>query len=199
MSEPRKQPVQQRARVTVEAILDATAHIWAREGYTAVNTNRVADAAGVSIGSLYQYFPDKAALVGAVAVRHSEAMARVFQDAAGKAGQGNLRYLVRTLIRATLAAHRENPPLRRAIIEELPRIGRPKRIAALKAAIRSAVVDLLSRYRNQIAVADLDLAAFVIINAVEHLTHVAQSERGVVDQALEQQLNRMIINYLVGK
>src|SRR5262252_975871 len=76
LSEPRKQPVQQRARVTVEAILDATAHIWAREGYAAVNTNRVAEAAGVSIGSLYQCFPDKAALVGAVAVRHSEAMAR---------------------------------------------------------------------------------------------------------------------------
>jgi len=197
LSEPRKQPLQQRARATVEAILDETARIWAREGYGAVNTNRVAQVAGVSVGSLYQYFPDKSALVGAVAVRHSEAMAQIFQAAACNPDSGDLRRLVRTLVRATLAAHAENPQLRRAIIEELPRIGRPKKIAALKASIHSAVVGLLSRYRDEIAVTDLDLAAFVVINAVEHLTHLAQSERGGVDSALERQLNRMIINYLI--
>ena len=180
-------------------ILDATAHIWARDGYDAVNTNRVAHVAGVSIGSLYQYFSNKGVLVGAVAVRHSEAMATVFENAAKSASSDSLRSLVETLIRATLAAHAENPRLRRAIIEELPRIGWPKRIADLKLEIRRAVVELLSRYRDQIGVTDLDLAAFVIINSVEHLTHIAETENSgfVEGEALEGQLNRLIINYLV--
>jgi AcrR family transcriptional regulator len=76
-AEPRKPPNQARARATVNAILDATARILAEEGFEAVNTNRVAEVAGVSVGSLYQYFPNKGSLVGAVAVRHTEAMAAV--------------------------------------------------------------------------------------------------------------------------
>ncbi len=123
----------------------------------------------------------------------------VFQNAAKSASSDSLRSLVETLICATLAAHAENPRLRRAIIEELPSIGWPKRIADLKLEIRRAVVELLSRYRDQITITDLDLAAFVIINSVEHLTHQAEKESsGFVDsKALERQLNRLILNYLV--
>lgn len=62
---PKKLPVQARARATVDAILDATAQLLAREGYEAVSTNRVADLAGVSIGSLYEYFPNKQSIVAA--------------------------------------------------------------------------------------------------------------------------------------
>ena len=76
-AEPRKPPHQARAKATVDAILDATARILAEDGFEAVNTNRVAEVAGVSVGSLYQYFPNKGSLVGAVAVRHTEAMAAV--------------------------------------------------------------------------------------------------------------------------
>jgi AcrR family transcriptional regulator len=57
----RRQPQQRRARQTVEAILDAVVRILKREGFQAITTNRVAEVAGVSIGSLYQYFPDRPA------------------------------------------------------------------------------------------------------------------------------------------
>lgn len=56
---PRKSASQERSRMTVEAILDATARVLVREGYARTSTNRVAAVAGVSIGSLYQYFPNK--------------------------------------------------------------------------------------------------------------------------------------------
>ena len=52
--------------MTVEAILDATARVLVREGYARTSTNRVAAVAGVSIGSLYQYFPNKESLVAAL-------------------------------------------------------------------------------------------------------------------------------------
>ena len=62
-AEPRKRPVQARSRQTVESILVAAARILAERGYLATTTNDVADAAGVSIGSLYQYFPNKDSLL----------------------------------------------------------------------------------------------------------------------------------------
>jgi AcrR family transcriptional regulator len=70
--EPRKRPVQERSRRTVESILDAAARIFGERGYLATTTNDVAAAAGVSIGSLYQYFPNKDALLVALEERHLE-------------------------------------------------------------------------------------------------------------------------------
>lgn len=67
--QPKKQPVQARAQATVAALLDATARLLAEEGYESVTTNRVAEVAGVSIGSLYEYFPNKQSLVAAALAR----------------------------------------------------------------------------------------------------------------------------------
>lgn len=63
----KRTPRQSRSRATVEAIVEATAQILAREGYGAVNTNRIAERAGVGIGSVYDFFPGKEALVAAAA------------------------------------------------------------------------------------------------------------------------------------
>ena len=70
MSTPRKRPRQQRSQATWAAILDAATQLFQRLGYAGTTTNRVAELAGVSIGSLYQYFPDKDALLLALAERH---------------------------------------------------------------------------------------------------------------------------------
>jgi AcrR family transcriptional regulator len=199
-TEPRKLPHQKRARDTVTVILDATAHILAKEGFEAVNTNRVAERAGVSVGSLYQYFPNKGALVGAVAVRHSEAMAAIVGGAVSGARHRDLRGLVGVLIRATMDAHAENAALRHAILEELPRIGRPKRIAEIKRAIQLSVVALLTIHKRSIRVRDLTLAAFVIVNTVEHLTHAAHSAGHSARELekLERELRVWITAYLTG-
>ena len=71
---PRKQPRQSRSKATVDAILDATARVLVEDGYDKLTTNRIATVAGVSIGSLYQYFPNKQAVVMAIADRHAVEM-----------------------------------------------------------------------------------------------------------------------------
>src|SRR5215471_19293099 len=71
---PRKKPRQERSHATVDAILDATARVLCTIGYDRASTNRIALAAGVSVGSLYQYFPSKEALVAALIERHVEQM-----------------------------------------------------------------------------------------------------------------------------
>src|SRR5580704_705280 len=69
---PRKSASQERSRSTVNALLQATARILIKEGYDRASTNRIAEVAGVSIGSLYQYFPSKEALVAALIDRHRQ-------------------------------------------------------------------------------------------------------------------------------
>lgn len=67
--EPRKAPAQQRGQETIDRILDETAHILEARGYVGLNTNAVAAAAGLSVGSVYQYFPNKDAMISALASR----------------------------------------------------------------------------------------------------------------------------------
>ena len=79
---PRKRPSQSRSRATVQAIIEATAHILREHGYAGASTNRIAKLAGVSVGSLYQYFPGKDALVLAVADHHATEMMALLQESA---------------------------------------------------------------------------------------------------------------------
>jgi Tetracyclin repressor-like, C-terminal domain len=145
--------------------------------------------------------PNKGALVGAVAVRHTEAMAAIVAAGVRAAADDQLPDLVKTLIRSIMQAHAENPKLRRAIIEELPQIGRPARLAELKQNIQRSVVALLTARQSRIKVKDISMAAFVIVNTVEHLTHVAEtSSLGPRELGrLERELNDLILAYLVSR
>src|SRR5829696_5613487 len=77
---PRKLPTQDRSKETVEAILQATALVLKREGYDRASTRRVAEVAGVSVGSLYQYFPNKESLVVALYNRHLHELISMFES-----------------------------------------------------------------------------------------------------------------------
>jgi AcrR family transcriptional regulator len=119
---PRKAPRQARAQVTRDAILEAATHIIAAGGLAAFNTNAVAERAGVSIGSLYQYFPNKDALMVALIERaQGEQLARV-QAAAAAMADVDLVTTVRMLVRAAQHHHRENSLLASAIDHEEARL-----------------------------------------------------------------------------
>jgi AcrR family transcriptional regulator len=106
----RKKPVQGRSQLTVQTILDAAAHMFGERGYSATTTNHVAEAAGVSIGSLYQYFPNKDSLIVALEERHLDHVGSVLLAAATRWQQEQAtptewaRDLVNTLITANDSA-----------------------------------------------------------------------------------------------
>src|SRR5271169_5813388 len=79
--EPRKSPVQARSTVTVEAIYEATIQVLLSQGAERLTTTRVAERAGVSVGTLYQYYPNKQALLYAVMQRHLEHVASTVEQA----------------------------------------------------------------------------------------------------------------------
>ncbi len=114
----RKEPRQARAQVTVEAILEAAARILDRQGWERFTTNGVAETAGVSIGSLYQYFPNKLALVDAILQRHFDAVLSALRSADQRTSRGER---IEGLISGMIAAHSTHPSLHRVLLEDVPR------------------------------------------------------------------------------
>ncbi|WP_052007286.1 TetR/AcrR family transcriptional regulator [Burkholderia paludis] len=117
----RKAPQQARSRATTDALLDAAAHILGERGWSGLTTNRVAEAAGVSIGSLYQYFPDKLALIDAVRQRHFDDVLAVL-DAASNPDRTRMQR-VADLVDGMIAVHSRYPAAHRVLMEESPRGG----------------------------------------------------------------------------
>src|SRR5678809_1130501 len=106
---PRKSATQARAQATVDAILEATARILVKEGYDRASTNRIALAAGVSIGSLYQYFPSKEALVAALIERHMDEMLVVVTEAVAGIEGKPIEQAVRSIVEKMVKAHAIDP------------------------------------------------------------------------------------------
>ncbi len=167
---PRKKPTQGRSQATVSAILQATAHILATDGYEALSTNRVAEKAGVSIGSLYQYFPSKESLVGELVDRECDRLNALFGEVFMRARDLPPRELARELIGAIYRAKSENPQLSKALREQIPRTGRIGRLEEALAQITTIVGDYLEANRKELRVKSPRDAAFYAVELVDGLT-----------------------------
>ncbi|MEU8026003.1 TetR/AcrR family transcriptional regulator [Micromonospora haikouensis] len=196
--QPRRTPRQVRAELTRKRILTAAAHVFAEHGYAAGTTNRIAERARVSIGSLYQYFPNKDAILAALLVQHIDRGVWTQADQLDLS-PGSLKALVRALVRDAIDHHDDDPQLLRIMIEEAPvskelldaidRHGRT-RVAQVR--------DLLARHPD-VTVRDLDTAAELITFTVEINTHrLMASPRTTPVETLETELVDMITRYLRG-
>jgi AcrR family transcriptional regulator len=115
----RKRPLQARAQATVEAVLEATLQVLRKEGMGGLNTTKVAQRAGVSVGTLYQYFPDKQSLVMALTVDYAERIVGAIA-AAGRGLTGQpLHVALPAMIEAVVRVKREHLPLTLALREAL--------------------------------------------------------------------------------
>jgi AcrR family transcriptional regulator len=197
---PRKQPKQDRARETVDAILAATTQILVKHGYEAANTNRIAEAAGVSIGSLYQYFPSKEALVVALIERHCERMwALTLERTAAMMGQP-LPVAARHVIGALFAAHAVEPRLHKVLHEQVPRVG--KMCVINEVTDKSIVLaqSYLELHRDQIIPKDTAVAALVIVHIIEALAHAALDKPDYLQSGvLLEETSAVVLRYLTGK
>jgi AcrR family transcriptional regulator len=114
VASPRKRPVQQRSRTTVAAIVAATFRVLEQEG-EALTTTRVAEVAGVSVGTLYQYFPNREALINGALADHLEAAIGAIEAAAAEATALPLAIAVEQIVRAFLAVKAERAPISRVL------------------------------------------------------------------------------------
>jgi AcrR family transcriptional regulator len=168
---PRKSASQERSRAMVETLLDATARVLVREGYDRASTNRIAAVAGVSVGSLYQYFPNKEALVAALVARHNRETLQLVRDALKKVTSSDLKTAMRELVKAAVDAHLVDPALHRIFAEQVPRMGQLAKIEALQREAFLLFRTYLEERRDQISVRDLDATTSICVTTVEALTH----------------------------
>lgn len=198
--EPRKQPLQQRSQTTVEYVLTAAAQVFEEHGYAAGTTNRIAERAGVSIGTLYQYFPNKEALAVALLERHLAEGMRQLREWVGRAvaEPGGVHEALRIFIEGMLDLHAERPRLQHILLEETPL---PPRLhdALLSAETEAArtVAGLLRRYPD-VRHNNLARAAYLMVQTVETLTHrfAAHPEHGLSRRAFATELVTMLGAYL---
>src|SRR5512136_1588730 len=120
--EPRKPPVQKRSRATVNEILSAAAQVFETHGYAAGTTNRIAERAGVSIGTLYQYFPSKEAIAVALLERHVVDTNCHLHEWVGHmvAEKHDLRAALRDYVTGLFNTHAGRPRLQHILLEETP-------------------------------------------------------------------------------
>jgi AcrR family transcriptional regulator len=197
----RKEASQARSRATVEALVDATARILVREGFDKASTNRIAEVAGVSVGSLYQYFPGKEALVAAVIERHQQEIMQLVRGELAQVASQPLKQAVRTLVTVAVESHRIDPKLHRVLAEQIPRVGKLEKVETFNRANYALFEAYLERHRKEIRAADLELAAFVCVTSIEALTHTAVLHHDISDKAaaaLIDEATRLVVGYLTG-
>ena len=198
-TKPRKIAVQARSLATVDAILRATARILIREGYDRASTNKIAHLAGVSIGSLYQYFPSKEALVAALAERHVDEMAAVLRREYPRLSAAPLEQAVEEVVRLMVTAHSVDPKLHKVLVEQVPRIGKLDHMDSIERDMFTLARGYLETRRAELVVRDLDLAAFIVVGTVEALTHAAVLTRPeLLGEPFVREVSAAVVRYLKG-
>ena len=199
---PRKNASQERSRATVDTLIEATARILVKEGFDKASTNRIAEKAGVSVGSLYQYFPGKEALVAAVMERHSQELMQVARGVLAEVAALPMEQAIRKLVTMAIEAHRIDPKLHRVLAEQIPRTGKLEHIEGFNRENYTLFRTYLEAHRNEFRAVDLGLAAFVCVTSIEALTHTAvlhHSEMLSNDEAtkaLVDEATRLVVRYL---
>ena len=201
---PRKVPRQQRARETRARILDAARTVFEEHGYAHGTTNRIATAAGLSVGSLYQYFPNKDAILVELVDAHIDAGSEAVTAALGRAldppsaTRVPLPDLIGPVVTALVALHADGRGLHRVLFEEAPRP--PEQLARLREIERTltAAVAALLETHPDVRVPDAALAARLTIDTIESLVHrvATDATSGIADDDLAAEITRLVVAYL---
>jgi AcrR family transcriptional regulator len=165
----RREPRQQRSRQTVDAVLEAVQLVVKRHGTQAITTNRIAEAAGVSIGSLYQYFPDKRAIFAALYDRHVDDVRQVIEQTSAACATATLEEFSRELIHGLVNVHAEGPELHEVVSSAVP-----ESALGFKNALHHTFRRVLSRAdQERYSLDETERMLFVLPRMVESLVHGA--------------------------
>lgn len=193
----RRRPKQARSRALVEAVLESAARVLVKEGLAGFTTNRVAEVAGVSVGSLYQYFPDKTALLAALFDRHRRDIVAILDEAL--VGGGSLEEDLLGLIEAAIAAHAHDPSLHHALSTQLAAMAGYIDIDAVRREISARLEAFFETHSAKIAPRTASQAAFLAERTIEGVVHGAVIERPeALTPDLAKDLAAMLARHLAG-
>jgi AcrR family transcriptional regulator len=185
--------------VTVSVILDAAIRVLDKEGVSAATTSRIAEVAGVSVGTLYQYFANRDQILGALQDREFERATQMMQRVLSNPDKASDRQVARSVLEGLIELYRSAPALHRVLAVDGLRVTPAERVQAfdfrMVHAIRSFLVLAGSRMRRT----NLDAAAFVVYQSVRAsmLAYMLESPSGVDDSAMVEELTDAVFRYLV--
>ena len=171
---PRRHAKQERARETLAVVLEAAARVLEREGYARATTNRIAEIAGVSVGTIYQYFANKDEIFDALIRRELTGLQSILRNAALDPEQP-LGDALRALLRGLVRARPEAPVLYRSL-EHVPNSLFRRRVEAARGSVVEWVRGFLAVHRRELRVRDLPTAAFILVAAAEGVALTASPE-----------------------
>jgi AcrR family transcriptional regulator len=192
---PRRKAKQERARQTVEVILEAAARVLTERHYPGATTNRIAEAAGVSVGTLYEYFADKDAVFDALIRKQIEAIVSAIR-AQGPDPDLPVGIVLEQVRRLAMGAMPRGPGYIRAL-EQVPGSAFRSRLAAARAQVVAYVRQLLEEHRDELRVRDLDLAALLVVSSAEGVAMNASD--GVFGEPLVKEMGSLLNLYLTGR
>jgi AcrR family transcriptional regulator len=196
---PRRTPIQERSAGTIATILEAATQVLEKRGLAGFNTNAVAERAGVSIGSLYQYFPGKEAILAALLERYEAELFATVSDSLAASRGGTLQECLRGVVDALIATHVLSPNLHRILEGEEQRL-QPDNDARPQAS--EAIVRLVAKMLREhhvrlpgVSIADAAEDLCIIVRALIDAALAASS--GPIDRRRRRRILRAIEGYLL--
>jgi AcrR family transcriptional regulator len=197
---PRKLPQQERAQETVGAILKAAAAAFARDGYACTTTNHIAERAGVSVGSLYQYFPNKDAILGALYERHTADVDVAVERALAEMTDTRipLHRALTGLLERLQDLHDEDPDLMQAASQQAVHVPRVVSYGRKHKEDHVDRVERVLRGRSDVRTGDQRVMARVLVQAMDTLMRWIAHELppGPDRRAASEEVVTMLARYL---
>lgn len=195
----RKPPQQQRSRDTVSAVLDATIRIFEQLGPEAATTSRIAEVAGVSVGTLYQYFGNRDAILDALQDREFERATALMQRLLTAEVPTSERALARAVVQGLLELYRAAPALHRVLAVEGLRVTPAERVRAFDRKIVDTIRRFLQTMQDRLRRKKVEASAFVIYQSVRAsmLAYLLEAPADLDDAALVEELTELIVGYLI--
>lgn len=158
-------------------MLDALERLLAKKPLTALTTNRIAEVAGVSVGSLYQYFPDKHSLAAALIERKAARDVEVVTAAVMAASPVGLEGVLRATVHSVIDLHRTDAALMRALLTLVAQTNSFDVVRELAAKGRERMLVLFDAFTDDVRDADRELLTFIGGRALEEVVHAALLEK----------------------
>lgn len=194
----RKKPKQQRAITTAEAVIQAAEQVIISEGFQNATTNRIAEVAGVSIGSLYQYFPNKEAIVAALIEETVSKAAINVRNRLRQMMDEPLESALRKIMSFLLEMYKENNFVLFRILEQVPELKQHTNSIAVEKYTHSTNIAFLEQHAEELKVTDLRTAQLLIERAtISNIElFIAQNPTDISEDEFVEEITKMAYNYL---
>lgn len=195
----KKKPVQERSKATVEAIYEAAGQVLAKEGLARTTTHRIAKRAGVSVGTLYQYFPNKQAIFEELLREYRKASLERLSSALAGAWGAPIEEIIDVAIACFTLPFFENPEVSSALMQHRDHFAKPaERQETMEAAQRLIVMAMEAR-EDIPKVPDPDMVAFTLVRVAEALSLATVVERpdAMLDGRHKRELKHLAVAYLM--